>query len=88
MLKITTRLIHDVGMDLATVDMEKITGLNFRGFKPTEVFVDILSRFLNQNSYYLRVTLTFMEKLYGALENCKNYESLAQRIFPRLHYIM
>ena len=37
-----------------TVDMEKITELNFRGFNPTEVFTDILLQFLTQKCLLLK----------------------------------
>ena len=39
------------------------------------------------SAYYLTVALVFTENFHGALENCKNHESLAQWIFPHLQYI-
>ena len=42
------------------IDIEKFAGLNFRSFNPTAVFNPVS---LPRSAYYLRVTLTFMEKL-------------------------
>ena len=58
-------------MYVYTVNRERSAGLNFLAFNPTEVFAEILLR----------------KNFRGALDSHKNYESLAQRIFPRLRYI-
>ena len=39
---------------MATVDVEKIAGLNFQGFNPTKVFKEILPRFLSQKWLLLK----------------------------------
>ena len=39
---------------MATVDVEKFTGLNFHGFNPTKVFTEILPRFLSQKCLLLK----------------------------------
>ena len=52
--EITTQFAHDVGHGFSYRRCEKITGLNFCGFKPTEIFADILSRFLSQKCLLLK----------------------------------
>ena len=37
-----------------TVDVDNFTGLNFHGFNPTEVFAEILWRFLSQKCLLLK----------------------------------
>ena len=54
----------------------KIAGLNFCGFNPTEVFAEILSRFLSQKYLLLKRGASIYRKTYTvlALENCGNHE--------------
>lgn len=76
---------------LYTVDVEKLAGLNFHSFKPTDVFADIFWRFLTQSAYYILKSSTYVysqENFRGALENHESHESLALRIFPHLRYYL
>ena len=56
-----------------TVDMEKFTGLNFCGFNPTKVFVEILLRFLSQKCLLLKSgAYTHGKTFASALEHREN----------------
>ena len=70
-----------------TVDVERFTGLNVSGFNPTEVLRKYFCIALARSAYYLREVLIFTENFHGTLENYKNRESLAQRIFPCLRQL-
>ena len=75
-----------------TVDGERFAGPNVRIFNPTEVFAEILSRCLGQKCLLFSMIkerhLYSQENFHGTLENREKHECLAQRIFPRLRYII
>ena len=60
----------------ATVNGERFTGLNICGFSPMKFFTRIFLRYLGQQCVIF---------FCGTLEN---HESSAQRIFPRLWYLL
>ena len=74
-----------------TVKVERFAGLNIRGFNAIMFFTEIISRkfhsALTTSVYCLPIAKNSWENFCGTLKNHKNYESLAQQIFPRLWYI-
>ena len=50
-----------------TVDMEKFAGLNFHGFNPTKVFVEMFSCFHSQNCLLLKRGIYIHEKTFVVL---------------------
>ena len=61
-----------------TVNGERFTGLNIRGFSPMNFFMEILSQCLGQQC------LLFNYRRKNFCSTLKNRESLAQQIFPHL----
>ena len=70
-----------------TVKVEKFAGLNIRGFSAIKFFTEIISRCIGHQCLFVPIAKNLQENFHGTLKNCKNYESLAQQIFPRLRYI-
>ena len=72
-----------------TVDKERFAGLNVHVFNPIEVFAEIHSRCLGQKCLLFSIikenSLYSWEIFHSTLEN---HECLAQRIFPRLRYVI
>ena len=77
---------------ICIVDVERFAGLNVRSFNPIEVFTEILLRCLHQKCLLFGITkegcLYSWEKVRGTLEKHEKHESLAQRIFPHLQYVL
>ena len=75
-----------------TVDGERFAGLKVCIFNPIEVFTETLSRFLDQKYLLFSIIkerhLYSRENFHGTLENQEKHKSLAQRIFPRLQYVI
>ena len=66
-----------------TVDVAKFARLNFCGFNPTEVFVEILSHFLIQKCSLLKSGTYIHGKTFMVLlKATKKPETLALQIFP------
>ena len=72
-----------------TVNVERFTGLNIRGFSPIKFFTRIIFHdVLTSCDYCLTIAKYSWENLHGTLKNYENHESLAQGIFPCLRYII
>ena len=72
-----------------TVDGERFAGLNIRIFSTIKVFAEIFSHCLG-HKHLLLLSIIKERHLHsqnnfrGTPKNCEKWESLAQRIFPRL----
>ena len=77
---------------LYTEDEERFAGLNIRGFSTIEIFVEIFSRCLGHKYSLFRIIkerhLYSRKTFCNTLKNREKHESLAQRFFPRLRYIL
>ena len=77
---------------ICIVDMERFAGLNVCSFNPIEVFTEILLCYLGQKCLLFGITkegcLYSWEKVHDTLEKHEKHESLAQRIFPHLQYVL
>ena len=63
----------------ATIDGERLAGLNIRGFSAIEVFTEILSRFLGSLFNTIKKRHLYSQRNFcNYPENCEKHESLAQ----------
>ena len=69
-----------------TINGETFAMLNICGFSPIEFLQKYFRDALASGVYYLAIAKYSWENFCGTLKNCKNRESLAQQIFPRLQY--
>ena len=75
-----------------TVDKERFAGLNVHIFNPIEVFAEIYLCCLSQKCLLFSIikenSLYSWENVCTTLENHEKHECLAQKIFPRLRYVI
>ena len=69
-----------------TVNMERFTGLNIRGFSRTKFSQESFHHALASSVNYLTIAKYLRKNFRGTLKNHENHESLAQRIFPYLQW--
>ena len=78
--------------DYTTIDGERLIGLNIHSFSAIEVFTEILLHCLGHKCslfYTIKERHLYSRKNFrGIPENREKHGSLAQRIFPRLQYIL
>ena len=67
----------------ATVDGERLAGLNIHGFSAIKVFTEILSRFLGSLFNTIKKRHLYSQRNFcNYPENCEKNESLPSESFP------
>ena len=87
-MKLAGHLLVMAILSMTTINGERFTGLNIHS---SSLWIFSWEHFcgpLTSSVYYLTIAKYLRENFCGTLKNCENHESLAQRIFPRLQYLI